>query len=150
MTSNAVSAVEFPGAARIHMGLAVADLERSTRPYETLFGQPPSKQREGYAKFEPTDPSVNLSLSQTSLDHGAKALPAHYGIQVKSSTAVAEAVERFRAAGMTPRRGTDRLLLRRPGQSLGVGPGRQPVGDLRGDRRGLSRAQGSRFNLLPG
>ncbi len=102
MTSNAVSAVEFPGAARIHMGLAVADVERSTRFYQTLFGQPPSKQREGYAKFEPTDPSVNLSLSQTRLDHGAKALPAHYGIQVKSSTAVAEAVERFRAAGMTP------------------------------------------------
>lgn len=103
MTSNTQSAVDFPGSYRIHMGLAVSDLERSKRFYETLFGQPPTKQRPGYAKFEPTDPSVNLSLSQSQIGKDAKSLPAHYGIQVKSSQAVADAVERFRAADLAPR-----------------------------------------------
>jgi catechol 2,3-dioxygenase-like lactoylglutathione lyase family enzyme len=103
MTNNAQSAVDFPGSYRIHMGLAVSDLEKSKRFYETLFGQPPTKERPGYAKFEPADPSVNLSLNQSKLDRGVKSLPAHYGIQVKSTQAVADAVERFRAAGLAPR-----------------------------------------------
>ena len=103
MTSNTQSAVDFPGSYRIHMGLAVSNLERSKRFYETLFGEPPTKERPGYAKFEPTDPSVNLSLNQSQTGEDAKSLPAHYGIQVKSSKAVADAVERFRAAGLVPR-----------------------------------------------
>jgi catechol 2,3-dioxygenase-like lactoylglutathione lyase family enzyme len=103
MMNNATSAVDFPGSFRIHMGLAVSDLERSTRFYETLFGQPPTKERPGYAKFEPTDPSVNLSLNEARFDKGARPLPAHYGIQVKSSQAVAEAIERFRAGGLSPK-----------------------------------------------
>ncbi len=103
MKENVVSAVDFPGSSRIHVGLAVSDLERSKRFYQTLFGRAPTKERPGYAKFEPTDPSVNLSLNQAGPGATSKALPAHYGVQVKSSSAVAEAAERFRAAGLQPR-----------------------------------------------
>lgn len=103
MTTNTSSAADFPGSYRIHMGLAVSDLERSKAFYRTLFGEGPSKERPGYAKFEPADPSVNLSLNEARLDKGERRLPAHFGIQVKSSRAVADAVERFRAAGLAPR-----------------------------------------------
>lgn len=103
MTENHASAVDFPGSSRIHIGLAVRDLERSKRFYQTLFGAAPTKERPSYAKFEPSEPSVNLSLNQADRDALSKGLPAHYGIQVKSSAEVEEAVERFRAAGLEPR-----------------------------------------------
>ena len=103
MKKNPASAVDFPGSSRIHVGLAVRDLERAKRFYEILFGQAPTKERPGFAKFEPTEPSVNLSLSQADRGAASQALPAHYGIQVKSSAAVAEATQRFRAAGLEPR-----------------------------------------------
>ena len=58
------SAVEFPGNSRIHVALAATDLAASKRFYETLFGEAPTKEREGYVKFEPQDPSVNLTLNE--------------------------------------------------------------------------------------
>ena len=103
MKENHASAVDFAGASRIHIGLAVRDLERSKRFYQTLFGQAPTKERPGYAKFEPSEPLVNLSLNQADPGAATRALPAHYGIQVKSSAAVVEAAHRFRAAGLEPR-----------------------------------------------
>ena len=120
MKQNHASAVEFPGSSRIHIGLAVRDLERSKRFYQTLFGQAPTKERPGYAKFEPSEPSVNLSLNQADLGTRSRAVPAHYGIQVKSSAAVAEAAERFRSAGLEPRlEEQTRCCYARAGQSLG-------------------------------
>ena len=64
MQNQQSSAVDFAGSSRIHVGLAVSDMERSKRFYETLLNVKPSKERPGYAKFEPADPSVNLSLNQ--------------------------------------------------------------------------------------
>lgn len=103
MKQNAISAVDFPGRARVHIGLAVADIERSVDFYRTLLGVEPCKQRTDYAKFEPTEPSLNLSLIQA---RGAKSLsnrPTHYGIQVKSSEAVEEASGRLQQAGVPVR-----------------------------------------------
>jgi len=100
---NGQSAVEFPGRRRIHIALAVSDLERSRRFYETLLGEGPTKIRPGYTKFEPRDPSVNLTLNQVS---GAERLgkPAtHFGVQVKSVQAVEEAIARLTAAGLPTR-----------------------------------------------
>lgn len=100
MKENAVSAVEFPGSKRIHIGLAVTDLQHSRRFYRTLLGVEPSKQRPGYVKFEPIEPSLNLSLSQTGPERAKSHLPIHYGIQVKSSGEVEKAAQRLRQAGL--------------------------------------------------
>jgi catechol 2,3-dioxygenase-like lactoylglutathione lyase family enzyme len=91
------SAVEFAGKTRIHIALESADVKRSIGFYETLFGQPPTKVRPGYAKFEVADPPVNLSLNASS---SARTAALHFGVQVKSTEAVSEATERFRAAGL--------------------------------------------------
>ena len=102
MDKSTTSAVKFSGTSRVHIGLAVSDLNQSKHFYQTLLGQPPTKERLGYVKFETADPSVNLSLNQSSgtLSRG---LPVHYGIQVQSSDAVAEAIDRFKRAGLDAR-----------------------------------------------
>jgi len=95
------SAVKFPGASRVHMALAVTDLERSRTFYENLLGEPPTKERPGYVKFEPQDPSVNLTLNEVG-DSNRTSLPTrHYGVQVKSTQAVQDAISRFTMAGIT-------------------------------------------------
>ena len=94
------SAIQFPGNSRIHIALAVSNLERSKAFYEILFGQSPTKERPGYVKFEPHDPSVNLTLNEVH-DPESLAKPAtHYGIQVKSTKAVEDAISRLSAAGL--------------------------------------------------
>jgi len=97
---NNESAVDFPGNYRLHVALNVSDLEKSKRFYEVLLGQSPTKQRERYAKFEPQDPSVNLTLNEVTADVQVAGGSAHFGIQVKSVAEVHAAIERFEAAGM--------------------------------------------------
>ena len=91
---------EFPGTARVHVSLTVASVEGSLPFYRALFGVEPSKVKPGYAKLEPRDPSVNLSLTESgeaALGHGR----AHYGIELKTARAVKEAAARVREAGLS-------------------------------------------------
>jgi len=90
------SAVEFSTDTRIHVALEASDVERSTEFYRLLLGEQPSKVREGYAKFEPADPPVNLTLNRAPR---ARPASSHFGVQVKSTEAVQKATERFREAG---------------------------------------------------
>jgi catechol 2,3-dioxygenase-like lactoylglutathione lyase family enzyme len=94
------SAVAFPGNFRLHVALTVSDLEASKQFYELLLGKPPSKERPRYAKFEPTDPSVNLTLNEVESPVTVEGGSAHFGIQVKTVAAVHEALERFKSAGI--------------------------------------------------
>jgi catechol 2,3-dioxygenase-like lactoylglutathione lyase family enzyme len=94
------SAVQFETNSRIHMGLAVENLERSVAFYRTLFGQEPTKTRPGYAKFEVAQPPVNLALNEVGGDTGPNNPVAHFGIQVKSTQAVQEVADRLKQAGL--------------------------------------------------
>lgn len=96
---NTPSAAQFPGNFRLHVALNVSDVEKSKKFYEELLGTPPSKERPRYAKFEPTDPSVNLSLNEVEGPISVAGGSAHFGIQVKSVEEVHAAIERFKAAG---------------------------------------------------
>ena len=97
---NGRSAVDFPGKSRVHIALAVADLQHSRAFYETLLGVPPTKERPGYVKFEPQDPSVNLTLNEVSTANAIDKPATHYGIQVKSTQAVQDAISRLSNAGL--------------------------------------------------
>tara|TARA_R110002096_G_scaffold164099_6_gene331794 strand:+ start:5349 stop:5840 length:492 start_codon:yes stop_codon:yes gene_type:complete len=91
---------------RIHIGLGVQDLDASVAFFSALFDEAPAKQKPGYAKFTPADPSVNLSLSQQDRDDRAKQ-PAgsnHFGIEVQSTAELEAAEQRLAAAGLSPRR----------------------------------------------
>ena len=97
---NGQSAVDFPGNSRVHIALAVTNLPRSRAFYETLLGVSPTKERPGYAKFEPQEPSVNLTLNQVEVSRAIEKPATHYGLQVKSTQAVQDAIARLSDAGL--------------------------------------------------
>jgi catechol 2,3-dioxygenase-like lactoylglutathione lyase family enzyme len=94
------SAVLFETESRIHMGLAVKNLERSIAFYTTLFGQKPTKTRPRYAKFEIAEPPVNLALNEVGGATGPNNPVAHFGIQVKSTEAVGRVAARLKGVGL--------------------------------------------------
>lgn len=95
---------EFATQSRIHVALAVADVERSREFYEKLFGVAPSKVRSGYAKFEVAEPPVNLALNQVKEARGRQDGISHFGIEVKSTRIVEEAAARLAGSGLATRR----------------------------------------------
>ena len=80
---------------RFHLSLNVSNLDRSVAFYRTLFGMEPAKSRPDYAKFEPNDPPLVLSLEPNgrpgpgTLNHLGVRMP-----DVPSVLAVKERLER--------------------------------------------------------
>ncbi len=82
------SAVEFDTQSRIHIGLVVANRERSIAFYRELLGQEPAKLRPGYAKFEVAEPPLNLTLNEGAAQPVCPGTASHFGVQVKSTAEV--------------------------------------------------------------
>ena len=89
---------------RVHTGLPVTDLQRSLTFYRALFAQEPTKTHDGYARFEVADPPLNLSLHKDAEVSGNKSSASHFGIQVRSTDAVAERAAELDQAGLAPKR----------------------------------------------
>jgi catechol 2,3-dioxygenase-like lactoylglutathione lyase family enzyme len=85
---------------RLHVHVAVDDLEKSIDFYSTLFTAPPSVVKDDYAKWMLDDPRVNFAISS----RGARADGVdHLGIQVESDAELRELSARLKAAGETTR-----------------------------------------------
>jgi catechol 2,3-dioxygenase-like lactoylglutathione lyase family enzyme len=80
---------------RLHLHVAVDNLDRAIAFYETLFGASPTVLKADYAKWMLDDPRVNFAISTGG---GAAGLD-HAGIQVDSEGELAEIAERLEAAG---------------------------------------------------
>ena len=65
---------------RLHVHVAVHDLQQSIRFYAALFGQQPSVKKDDYAKWMLDDPRVNFAISQ----RASKAGLDHLGIQAEN------------------------------------------------------------------
>lgn len=94
----------FSGNRRIHISFGVSKIEESKRFYRTVLDCEPTVEKAGYAKFEPHDPSVSLSLIAMGDNRKADRLPGHFGVQVKSTAAVEDAAQRLANAGIDVRR----------------------------------------------
>ncbi len=84
---------------RLHLHVAVEDLDRSITFYETLFGTGPSVRKDDYAKWMLDDPHVNFAIS----NRGLKAGLDHLGIQADTVEELAEIHTRLKAAGEATR-----------------------------------------------
>jgi catechol 2,3-dioxygenase-like lactoylglutathione lyase family enzyme len=81
---------------RLHVHVAVPDIEQSIRFYSTLFGAEPVKVMPDYAKWMLDDPRVNFAISQ----RGARTPGVdHIGVQVDSRAELDELSGRLKAAG---------------------------------------------------
>ena len=105
MQANNTSAVDFATKMRAHIALGCVDVERSIGFYRELLGQEPSKLRPGYAKFEVAEPPLNLTLNAVPSGGSvpAQALPAHFGVQVKSTGEVMTKLAAMTRAGFGTR-----------------------------------------------
>ncbi|MEM7743308.1 MAG: ArsI/CadI family heavy metal resistance metalloenzyme [Pseudomonadota bacterium] len=84
---------------KLHLSMRVADLDEAIAFYSGLFGQEPTILRDGYAKWDVTDPAVNFVVQD-----GAAALGLdHLGIQVDTQEELATLTDRLR--------GLDRPML---------------------------------------
>ena len=83
---------------RLHLHIAVEDLDRSIGFYSTLFGAQPSVVKDDYAKWMLEDPRVNLAISQR--DRAAAGVD-HVGVQAENAAELAEMATRLKAAGET-------------------------------------------------
>lgn len=79
---------------RLHVHVAVADLDASIRFYAQLFAAEPSVRKPDYAKWMLEDPRVNFAISNRSGSSGVQ----HLGIQVEDRTELQEVYERLRRA----------------------------------------------------
>lgn len=76
---------------RLHVHVAVDDLDRSVRFYSTLFATEPTVTKPDYAKWMLDDPRVNFAISA----RGTKAGVEHLGIQVEDADELAEVYARI-------------------------------------------------------
>jgi catechol 2,3-dioxygenase-like lactoylglutathione lyase family enzyme len=82
-----------------HLAITVSDVDRSVPFYKALLDSEPAKVRPGYAKFEPADPGIVLTLVQGERGDGLGAFN-HGGIKVTSTDAVLAARLRLTSAGL--------------------------------------------------
>ena len=79
---------------RMHLHVAVADLDQNTRFYTALFGAEPTVVKPDYVKWELTDPAVNFAISARGRAPGLD----HVGIQASSAEELATLRARLEAA----------------------------------------------------
>jgi catechol 2,3-dioxygenase-like lactoylglutathione lyase family enzyme len=89
-------------ALKAHVSLNVTNLAASVAFYRQLWGIEPVKLRPGYAKFDVSNPPLNLALNEVSGLIPGTAL-SHLGIQVDSTAAVMTVRQSWQTAGLLPR-----------------------------------------------
>ena len=80
---------------RLHVHVAVDDLQRSIGFYSALFAAKPSVTKPDYAKWMLDDPRVNFAISTRGRTPGLD----HLGIQVENQDELHEVYDRLHTAG---------------------------------------------------
>ena len=86
---------------KAHLALNVKNVENSIEFYKKMLGIEPSKVRTGYAKFDISNPPLNLTLNQVAF--GERGALSHLGIQVESTEDVLAMREQWQMRGLLTR-----------------------------------------------
>lgn len=81
---------------RLHIHIAVDDIDQNIRFYSALFGHQPSVSKEDYAKWALNEPAVNFAISK----RGAKTGLDHVGIQADNDDELSAIRSRLQQAGI--------------------------------------------------
>ena len=79
---------------RLHVHVAVSDLNEAIRFYSHLFAAEPAVRKDDYAKWMLDDPRVNFAISARNRETGIR----HLGIQVESESELGEVYQRLKDA----------------------------------------------------
>ena len=79
---------------RLHVHVAVANLDASIHFYSQLFASEPTVRKADYAKWMLEDPRVNFAISARSSQAGVE----HLGIQVENKVELADVYSRLQRA----------------------------------------------------
>ncbi len=86
---------------KTHISLNVANVAESIEFYSKMFGIEPFKVRKDYAKFDITEPPLNLTMNQVKVEKGGSL--SHLGLQVETTAEVESFGTRWRANGLLTR-----------------------------------------------
>jgi len=84
---------------RLHVHIAVDDLDQNIRFYSALFGAGPGVVKDDYAKWDLADPAVNFAISARARNAGLD----HVGIQADTAQELEALQARLDAAGIAGR-----------------------------------------------
>ncbi|MBX2988871.1 MAG: VOC family protein [Bdellovibrionaceae bacterium] len=84
---------------RAHVSMNVTDVKKSVAFYQNVFGVPPQKQTDTYAKFDLANPALNFSMLATK-EGRLLSRVNHLGIEVKSSEEVSKWKQELEAKGV--------------------------------------------------
>lgn len=84
---------------RLHVHIAVDDIEHNIRFYSAMFGAEPTVIKDDYAKWDLADPAVNFAISTRTRKTGLD----HIGIQANSAAELDALQARLDAAGIAGR-----------------------------------------------
>lgn len=92
-------------ALRVHVSLNVADVSQSIEFYRKMFGAEPVRVRPRYAKFDITNPPINLALNEVAITavQSHEGALSHLGIQVGSTDDVMAMRQSWIDAGLITR-----------------------------------------------
>lgn len=88
---------------RIHIGLAVSDLEASKRFYAALFGKAPTKVKDDYANWRLDEPALHLALVEAPQHAKGDNPVRHFGVELFADNDLKGWRERVAQAGLTLR-----------------------------------------------
>lgn len=88
-------------ALKAHLALNVSDVSESLKFYKAMLGIEPSKVRTGYAKFDVSNPPINLTLNEAPA--AARGALSHLGIQVATTDDVNAVRREWEDKGLSTR-----------------------------------------------
>ncbi len=83
---------------KTHISLNVGNVAESVEFYKKMFGIEPLKLKSDYAKFDVTNPPLNLTMNQISVEKGGSL--SHLGLQVESTEEVLDMAKRWQENGL--------------------------------------------------
>ena len=82
--------------AKMHIHVSVDNLQKSIQFYTALFNCDPSKQKADYAKWELSNPNINLAISE----RGSKPGIDHLGLQAENEEEMTQIRDRIKSADL--------------------------------------------------